>query len=210
MFLSGIVLQSIMSIITRICQSCGKSERTGSRALLCSSCYWADRSSKKIEAEKQLILECYGNVEGPSFDRHNKRCYTFIHSCGTKQTWRLDNLLKQWKTRTQPCRKCGSAERQQKAMDGYIAKFKLSERARTDLRAYTRKVRGLSDATYRENIDTLNPQRLPRGRGNKGWHLDHIISIVECFKRGWTPEQAASLSNLQLLSAPENLSKGRA
>ena len=97
----------------------------------------------------------------------------------------------------------------QKAMDGYIAKFQLDERARTDLRAYTRKVRGLSEATYRENIDVINPLRLPRCRGNQGWHLDHIVSIVECFKRGWTPEQAAALNNLQLLSAAENLSKGR-
>jgi len=94
-------------------------------------------------------------------------------------------------------------------MAGYIAKFKLSERARTDLRAYTRKVRGLSEKTYRDNIDIINPNRHPRMLGNQGWHLDHVISIVKCFKRGWVPEQAAVLGNLQLLPAGENLSKGR-
>lgn len=94
-------------------------------------------------------------------------------------------------------------------MQGYIDKYGLDEKARTDLRAYTRKVRGLSEKTYRDNIDVLNPDRHPRMLGNQGYHLDHIVSIVECFKQGWTPEEASSLENLQLLEASANLSKGR-
>lgn len=193
-----------------MCDTCGKMEfNTATRSETCLDCYWKDRSAKKVEAERQRVLDCYGNVDGPSLDKFGHRCYTFTHTCGTTQTWSFTNLLKQWKTKKQPCSKCGGTERMKPAMARYIAKFQLDERARTDLRAYTRKVRGLSEATYRENIDVLNPQRLPRCRGNQGWHLDHIISIVECFKRGWTPKQAAALSNLQLLSAPDNLSKGR-
>jgi len=176
---------------------------------VCKKCFLEEKRQKYIADEKQRILDCYGNVEGPAIDKFNHRCYTFTHSCGTTQTWSFTNLLKQWKTRSEPCSKCGSAERQQKAMAGYVSKFQLSERARTDLHAYTRKVRGLSEKTYRENIDILNPRRYKRMLGNQGYHLDHIVSIVECFKRGWPPEKAAELGNLQLLEARDNLSKGR-
>lgn len=196
----------------RICVKCGKVERSATRADTCLSCYWQDRTARKVSAEKQRIFNCYGNVEGPIIDKFGHRCYTFTHTCGTTQTWAFTNLLRCWGRPhvKEPCKKCGGQERVKKAMAGYVAKFQLSERARTDLRAYTRKVRGLSEKTYRDNIETLNPQRLKRGRGNQGHHLDHIISIVECFKRGWPPEQAAALDNLQLLEAGANLSKGRA
>lgn len=194
----------------RTCVACGKVEyKTATRAEVCLECYWANRSAKKITSEKQRIFDCYGNVEGPVINKFGHRCYTFTHSCGTAQTWSFGNLRKQWKTHHQPCKKCGGEERIKSAIAGYIAKFQLSERARIDLRAYTRKVRGLSENTYRDNIEVLNPQRLQRGRGNNGYHLDHIIPIVECFKRGWPPEQAAALNNLQLLEAKDNLIKGR-
>jgi hypothetical protein len=200
-----------MSIITRTCIQCGKVERTGSRAQPCHTCYWEKRTADKVVNEKGLFTKFYETVEGPTFDRHQKRCYTFTHTCGTTQTWRYDNFLKSVKVRPDvtPCSKCGATERMKPAMAGYVAKFQLSERARTDLRAYTRKVRGLSEATYRDNIDLINPERHPRMLGNQGWHLDHITSIVECFKRGWPPEKAAEVGNLQMLLAGDNMSKGR-
>ena len=193
----------------RTCKTCGGVEYTASQSDLCLSCYWENRSTRKIAAEKQRVLDCYGNVEGPSIDKFNHRCYTFTHSCGTQQTWAFTNLIKQWKTKSEPCSKCGSTERIKPAMKGYIEKYGLDEKARTDLRAYTRKVRGLSEKTYRDNIDIINPARHPRMLGNQGYHLDHIVSIVECFRQGWSPEKAAALDNLQLLEARDNLSKGR-
>lgn len=194
---------------TRICSTCGKGDFTASPSPVCAPCAKDAQRQESIKTERQRILLCYGNVEGPSLNEHMQRCYTFTHSCGEKQTWAFHNLLKQWKTRPEPCKKCGGKDRQQKAMAGYVAKFQLSERARTDLHAYTRKVRGLSEATYHQHIDVLNPKRLPRKRGNQGYHLDHIVSIVECFRQGWSPEKAAALDNLQLLEARDNLSKGR-
>lgn len=196
----------------RICVKCGEVEyNTASRSDICLSCYWKNRSEKQITEEKGLFTRLYGSVEGPSYDKHNKRCYSFTHSCSTTQTWRYDNFLKSVKARptVTPCSKCGATERIKPAMAGYVAKFQLDERARTDLRAYTRKVRGLSEKTYRDNIDVINPKRLPRMLGNQGYHLDHVTPIVECFKQGWTPETAAALSNLRMLSASDNLSKGR-
>jgi hypothetical protein len=199
-----------MSIHQRICAACGKEEMTGSKASECHDCYWEKRTAEKVQAERSHLLAVYGNVEGPEIGAFGKRCYTFTHTCGTRQTWTFSNLLKQFKTKSDPCSKCGGEERQKKALAGYVAKFQLDARARSDLHAYTRKVRGLSEATYRDNIDIINPQRHQRMLGNQGHHLDHITSIVECFRRGLTPEQAAVVGNLQMLPAGENMRKGRA
>jgi hypothetical protein len=192
----------------RTCE-CGKIDFTASTSPICLECFTKKRKQKKVAEEQEAVLACYGNVEGPTLNAHNQRCYTFTHSCGTTQTWAFFNLIKQWKTRACPCKTCGGKERMAVAMNGYVAKFGLDERARTNLRDYTKKVRGLSEKTYRDNIDLINPERHPRMLGNRGWHLDHIIPIVECFKRGWSPEEAAKVENLQLLSALENMTKGR-
>ena len=188
---------------------CGKIDFTASKSPVCKNCHLENAKQERTEKERAVVSGAYGNVEGPNYNEFGKRCYTFVHSCGTSQNWVFGNLLKCLKLKPDPCSKCGGTERMKPAMAGYVAKFQLSERARTDLRAYTRRVRGLSEKTYRENIDFINPNKHPRMLGNQGWHLDHKTSIVECFKRGWAPEKAAELGNLQMLSAGDNLSKGR-
>jgi len=41
-----------------------------------------------------------------------------------------------------------------------------------------------------------------------GYHVDHIVSIFKAYKLGWTVEQCADISNLQMLPFEENLKKG--
>lgn len=74
---------------------------------------------------------------------------------------------------------------------------------------YRNRVYVLTEKTYSENIDILNPERYPRTLCgvNDGWQLDHIKSIKKCFEEGLTPEEAASLLNLQMLPWKENLLK---
>lgn len=76
-----------------------------------------------------------------------------------------------------------------------------------DWQAYSTAVRKLSEITYREHRWHINPLNLKRGV--RTYHLDHKVPIIECFKRGWSPEQAASVNNLQILRAEDNLSKSR-
>lgn len=45
-------------------------------------------------------------------------------------------------------------------------------------------------------------------RGFTGWHLDHVLSIHEAFKRGLPPEVPACISNLRMIPSIANLSKG--
>ena len=72
---------------------------------------------------------------------------------------------------------------------------------------YARTIHALSQKIYEQNIDMINPNRYPRtlcGVKN-GWQLDHIIPIKECFQRGITPQDAASISNLRMLPWHDNL-----
>jgi hypothetical protein len=188
---------------------CGKVDFTASKSDVCKECFLAQAKTEKIAEERAHLLAVYGNVEGPEIGDFGKRCYTFVHTCGTEQTWRFDNLLKQFKTKPDPCSKCGGTERMKPAMAAYVAKYGLDEKQHLEFRAYSRRVRGISDKAYRDNIHTINPLRLKRQLGNKGFHLDHKTPIIRCFLDGWPAEKAGALDNLQMLSASANLTKGR-
>ena len=55
--------------------------------------------------------------------------------------------------------------------------------------------------------EEINPLNLPRGMHS--YHLDHIISIADGFEQGLPYKVIAAKENLQMLSAFDNLSKGR-
>lgn len=46
-------------------------------------------------------------------------------------------------------------------------------------------------------------------RGFRGFHVDHILSVFECFKRGLSPSYAGHISNLRMIPSEQNLKKGR-
>lgn len=70
---------------------------------------------------------------------------------------------------------------------------------------YARRVRYL---TRRQPLHLLeNIEK--RGAVHKGgWHLDHIISVLEGFKKGMPPEFIADIKNLRMIPALENIKKG--
>lgn len=74
---------------------------------------------------------------------------------------------------------------------------------------YARRVRILSDENYTKHFGLLNPNNHPRTicGVDGGWQLDHIKSIKKCFNEGLSPEEAADVSNLQLVPWKENLAK---
>lgn len=69
---------------------------------------------------------------------------------------------------------------------------------------YSSRVRQLTETNYRKHKSTINPDNLPRGRGNDFYHIDHIVSIWDCFNGGVPAEMAAAPSNLQMLIGLEN------
>ena len=72
---------------------------------------------------------------------------------------------------------------------------------------YARTVHALSHKIYEQNKHIINPNNYPRtlcGVDN-GWQLDHITPVKECFEKGLTENEAASVDNLRMLPWRDNL-----
>jgi len=72
---------------------------------------------------------------------------------------------------------------------------------------YKNKVHKLSEKTYVEHAEVINPNNHPRTLCgvDGGWQLDHIKTVRECFDSGISEEEASSLNNLRMLPWKENL-----
>jgi hypothetical protein len=66
---------------------------------------------------------------------------------------------------------------------------------------YARKVRWLSEKTYKKHMRQINPNNLPRALCGVegGYQLDHKTSIKEGFDNQLKPEVIAAVGNLQML-----------
>lgn len=75
---------------------------------------------------------------------------------------------------------------------------------------YYNRVKKLTEQVYNDNIDIINPGRLPRTIcGVKGgYQLDHIIPVKFGFDNNLPAEEIAQLKNLRIISWEENLQKG--
>lgn len=76
---------------------------------------------------------------------------------------------------------------------------------------YKREVHRLSQLVYEENIDTINPERLPRTVAGVagGYQLDHIITVREGFDKKIPAVIISQASNLRMLPWEENLKRNR-
>jgi hypothetical protein len=105
-----------------------------------------------------------------------------------------------------------------RTLQGYIERFgeelgKLKHESRyknknsSDYTRYANKVHRLSNKTYEENKDIINPEGHKRTLCgiDDGWQLDHIMTVRECFDKGITAEEASSISNLRMLPWKTNL-----
>jgi len=70
---------------------------------------------------------------------------------------------------------------------------------------YRKYIISLSNRNYRKYKNIINPTNLERGR-NK-YHLDHIFSIAEGFKRNIPVKYLANPYNLQMLLEKDNIIK---
>lgn len=77
------------------------------------------------------------------------------------------------------------------------------------------KLRKLAWVTFRNEVrklTELQPLHTLKGFENRGFtnmHVDHITSLRKAFRQGWTPQQCADISNLQMLPYLENMRKGQ-
>lgn len=88
--------------------------------------------------------------------------------------------------------------------NGHI--FKWSEEELKNYESYRRKVTYLSEKSYIQYKDLINPQNLERG--HLTYHLDHIYPVILGFINKIDAELISNYKNLQLLPHDENRSKG--
>lgn len=86
----------------------------------------------------------------------------------------------------------------------------LNTRRKESTPEYTRYknlVHKLSERTYVEHIDEINPDRFPRTLCGVdcGYQLDHIVPVRECFDTGVSAFDASSVENLRMLPWKQNL-----
>lgn len=193
----------------RICTQCTIEEETFSKMLVCASCVILNTKAANIIAEQNHLIELgYELISGPELNAHAHREYTLLSPCCKfKFTPTYGNVIKQVNSHGKPpCLSCGGKARMNKAMIGYVQKHG----ATYDLvkyNEYRKKVRTLSERTYKCWEHILNPLDLKRGRSIDFWHLDHKVPIIWCFKNDIEPEVAAGLQNLQMLPVVDNLQK---
>ena len=193
----------------RTCQQCGNQQSTFSRVAICSSCTIKNKKEKLIANEEAELEDLgYKIVSGPTYDEHNHRKWKVITPCCNTEYEPLLLTVRSMMKRTgsPPCLRCGGKKRIAKAMSGYIAKYGASYNIK-DKHDYVKCVRGLSNKTLDVYESFINPEKLNRGIND--YHLDHRVPIIWCFKRGIYPELVALCTNLQMLSAEQNLKKGR-
>lgn len=196
----------------RECQRCHTIEWTASQAPFCRMCKEANDRDEAIRLEPVRIESAgYKALKGPWKDKHGHRCYTVLTPCGHEWTLPFTNFLKQTKNAKAKglppaCGTCGPKHRMDVALHGYIEKFGRDYDLNT-FKGYVKEVRCLTNENYRKHKKIINPKN--HKRGLKDYHVDHITSIVEAFKHGWTAERTAAVENLQMLPWKDNLSKGR-
>lgn len=78
-----------------------------------------------------------------------------------------------------------------------------------EFREYRNKVSILTERTYQEHTNNINPDGFERTKcGHDGYQLDHIYPVAAGFENGIPPELIATCENLQMLSWEDNLAKG--
>ena len=198
----------------RECTECKQVMLTASKANICLQCKCKLKSKNAVQNELEIIADYGYGVNGePTKNKFGKRVYKLIAPCCDGEFSSVfGNLISGIKKNEQsgynklPCGLCGPKHRMEAALAGYVANNGKNYDVKK-ANHFTQLVRKLSEHTYRANKEKINPNNHIRGL-NHNYHLDHIVPIIECFKRGWSPERTAAVENLQMLEYRENLSKG--
>lgn len=186
------------------CQNCGKERHPVAKPGNCHECHHL-LLREKFKIEWKVRLEEMGFDTTPlKIHKGIKSQVTVINrKCGHRFTAQMSNIL----NGATECGICGPKHRTKNATKAYVAKYGRDY----DLKLwkdYKLKVEALSNKTYVENLNLLNPMGLPRVKPNThpdAVNLDHILPIIHGFKNGVLPERMASLDNLRIIAARDNL-----
>lgn len=194
----------------KYCRCCGKStpkisNTKGYRDYCDLECrtkherkFRAEAFIKRVEDFGFTYLGGYTHNKSPMNVRNNKCEHEFTIS-------QAANIF----TNPDYCPTCGNKLKHEKLVARNMAGAKPRE-YRLVYSEYRKRVNLLTSRTYRTNKSVINPLDLPIGRTDtceNAHHLDHIVPVKYCFERGFTPERCASVENLRVMPALENIVK---
>lgn len=197
----------------RVCIVCGDIKFTAAKSGTCLKCHSEIRyAESRNRIKNSLELLGHTDVKFVGINKQGKVAVSFLHPvCGTEQIWQASNITKRLVAdpNTAPCSKCGGKRRTAEATKAYKEKYGLDESRIDEWEVYRSITRRLTEVTYKKFIDEINPKRLKRALGASGFHLDHKTPIIFGFLNNIPAEHIAAKENLQMLTGPDNMSKGR-
>lgn len=106
------------------------------------------------------------------------------------------------------CPPCNDDRKRQAFQDFNKERHEEALKHMEGFQRYTKLVRVLTEQTYRDHHETINPDNHSRKRsGQDGYHLDHIYSIYRCYHDGVPEDVCAHPDNLQMLEWKVNAMK---
>lgn len=173
-----------------------------------------NQNDKKNKADQQLIkrikslanFELLSDIEKGG--KYGRKIFT-VRNKNCNHTFQVNNL----DLFTNPddyCAVCGPIKRQCKMTvknkDRHMAiRTEVMLNQNLTFSQYSKLVRTLTRKVYNKYSKLVNPNDFKISRLD--YHLDHIVSIYDCWKNNVNPKLVSAASNLQLLLASDNLSK---
>lgn len=178
--------------ITRARSKFGLNVKKGRKKILIMQTFMCLNCCREFQTERDSPIFCDSKCH-----REHRKTNPHLYPNSVKQREIIAEKAKErWKTPT----------------DGMLAGIQ-KRMSRLDLKAfrsYRNRVKVLTERTYIENIDEINPLKHTRAvAGTEGaYHLDHKIPVKRGFVENIPPEVIADKTNLQMLPWRENIIKG--
>lgn len=185
----------------------------------CDECFTGINYNPKILSEKQIgalnygaKLEILGPVNLCNEDRmapHHIRCMI----CNGESIAAPQRLISRYfdKGKIPGCTSCMKTSKpleiESELRENVIYFTKNMDEY--EFKEYSMMVRTLTEQNYAKYKHSLNPGNLTRGQSDTSHHLDHIVSIRQCYEQSIPPALSASVDNLQFLTPTDNRVKGK-
>lgn len=160
---------------------------------------YTEKAIKRLKDMGYILLTDFKGKNKP-ITVINSKC-----SCGRSWTTQPERIF----TGRSFCRPCNDDRKRKFFQDLNEERFRISLIGKEGYDQYQSEVRVLTERTYRENEEYINPNGHRRGLSGTedAYHLDHIISIKYCFSNNIPVEVCAHRDNLQIIPWKSNAVK---
>ena len=155
------------------------------------------QSEEVKKKSKESLFEKYGDKNYNNIEKIKQTCLERYGVDNFRKSIEMKNMI--W-----------SEEAKQKSLITKINNGNATDWSKydkNDWNYYRFHVWKLTEVNYKNNIEIINPNLHQRSKN--GFHLDHIVPIIIGFEMGIDIDIIASIKNLQILTAKDNITKNR-